>query len=297
MKRLKICLLVSIFILNFLPQIYSQNFIDILNTGYYYIPENKYEDANGSFKFSNKYFNLQYPYVFKNKDIFATKLSISNYQMKDSSALNMYVVYLQLGMLKHFSDKTSLRFAVYPEISSELTDIEKNDFLMPATAILQFKRSEKFTYGFGLMYSKELFGHFLVPMIHAKWLINNSWVFYADFPSYGYLMYYPKEKFKAGLYLSSSTSSIRLSDKYNSAYLQKSHADFSLFLDLYLTKKVVLRTRGGYSIMRSLDIYKKDDTVPFTFSIVEFDDNRKQLNNNIDDAYFFDISLNYRFNY
>ncbi|MFH2140909.1 MAG: DUF6268 family outer membrane beta-barrel protein [Bacteroidota bacterium] len=280
-----------------ISQAFPQNFIDLISAGSNYTPDNKYEDADSSFKFSHNFFNIQYPHVFKNEDVFATKLSFNHYNIKDNSSLDMYIIYLQLGLLKNFNERTSLRFAVNPKIASQLKDIEKNDFLIPCTGILQFKTSENFTYGFGLLYSKELFGHFLIPALHAKWRINNSWFFYADFPSYGYLMYYPKKTFKTGIYLSSSTTSIRLSEKYYSNYIQKSYADFSLFFDLCITKNLVLRTKGGYSIMRSLDMYGKDDTVPFTFSVYEFNDNRTQLNNDIDDALFFEISLNYRYYY
>lgn len=275
----------------------SQNFIDLLSTGSHYIPENKYETQDGSFKMMHNYLNIQYPHVFENKDIFLLKLSANHYNIKNDESFDMYIVYLQLGMLKNLNEKTSLRFAIYPKIASQLKDIEQNDFLMPVIGLFQKSPSEKFTYGFGILYSKEIFGHFINPAIHAKWTINNSWKFYADFPSYGYLMYYPKEKFKTGIYVSSSTTSIRLSDKYESAYLQKSYADFSLFYDLYFTKNVVLRVKGGYSTMRSIDIYAKDDKVPLTISVFEFNDERTQLNDNIDDALFFEISLNYRYNY
>jgi len=209
----------------------------------------------------------------------------------------MYICYLQLGMLKHLSEKTSLRFAVSPKIASQFKDIETNDFVIPVVANFQIKKSDKLEWGLGLMYSYEYFGHFLNPVIYAKWKINDNWTFYSDFPSYGYLMYNPDKPFKTGIYVSSSTTTIRLSNEYNSAYIQKSYADLALFFDVYFTKSVVMRIKGGYSTMRALDLYADNDKVPFTFSLFEFDDNRTQLNRDINDALFFEISLNYRYHY
>jgi hypothetical protein len=301
MKRFLFCFFIIQFCSSavFYSELYSQDFIDLLNMGTKYMPVNHYDSGSGSFKYTNNYFTLQYPRILKNKnkDVLLAKLSLNQYNINDSNSMSLFIFYLQLGMQKNFSERTSLRFAVAPKIASELKDIDKKDFLMPVTAVMQFKKSDKFTYGFGLFYSKEFFGHFLFPVIHAKWKISNAWFFYADFPIYGYLMYYPKKVFKAGIYASTSTNSIRLSEEHNSNYIQKSYADFSLFFDLYFNKNIVLRAEGGYSMMRSLAMYKKDDTVPFTFSVVSFDDHRTQLNRDIDNAFFVKASLIYRYHY
>ncbi|HBX50161.1 MAG: hypothetical protein A2275_11705 [Bacteroidetes bacterium RIFOXYA12_FULL_35_11] len=288
----------NFFFLIFLcSDVFAQDFIDLFSAGSNIVPKNKYETTEGSFRMVSSYINLQYPHVFKNKDIFLTKVSFNNYNIKDDSTVNLYITYLQLGVQKNFNDKTSLKLSVVSKMANQLTDIDKNDFVFPCTAMLQHKKSENFTYGFGLFYSREMFGHFMFPIIHAKWKINDAWFFYADFPIYGYLMYYPKEKFKTGIYISTSTNSIRLAEKYNNNYIQKSYADFSLFFDYYFTKHIVLRAKGGYSIMRSMDMYSKDETVPLTFSAFKFGDNRTQLNDNIHDAPFFEISLIYRYHY
>ncbi|MFH2094961.1 MAG: DUF6268 family outer membrane beta-barrel protein [Bacteroidota bacterium] len=276
---------------------FNQDFIDLASTGMNYVPDNKYEDADSSFSFSHQFFNIQYPHVFENKDILLGKISLNRYHSGETGFPDLYIFYLQLGMLKHLGEKSALRFAIIPKIASQLKDVDKTHFLAPCLAMVQFSPSENFTYGLGILYSKEIFGHFINPAIHAKWKINNSWLLYADFPSYGYLMYYPKKFCKAGFYASSSTTSIRLSKEFNNAYIQKSYGDFSLFADLYFTKNVVLRLKGGYSTMRSLDMYAKGETVPLTISVMEFDDNRTQLNSDIDDALFFEISLNYRYHY
>ena len=299
MIRLLLRVSIFVFSLNILliSNSFSQNFIDLISTGTNYVPENTYEEYDGSFRMMHNFLKVQYPHVFDNDDILLSKLSLHHYNIYDESNFDLYIAYLQIGFLKHLGEKSSLRMAIYPKIASQLKDVEKNDFLMPAIGMIQFSPTEKLTYGFGLLYSKEIFGHFLNPAIHVKWKVNKSWLFYADFPSYGYLMYHPKKFYNTGIYVSSSTTSFRLSDKYDSAYLQKSYADFSLFLDLCFTENIVMRLKGGYSTMRSLDIYNKDDKVPFTLSVFEFNDERTQLNSDIDDALFFEISINYRYHY
>lgn len=279
------------------PILKAQNFIDLINTGTNYVPQNYYESSDSSFSFAGNFINIQYPHVFKNKDVFLVKLSLNNYKIHETNTQNLYNFYLQLGILKNFNKKLSLRFGIAPKIASELKDINKNDLLLPMIGVLQFKASDNFSYGFGALYSKEFFGHFVNPAIYVKWEIDSSWTFYSDFPSHGYLMYHKNLKFNTGIYVSSSTTSFRLSEENNNNYLQKSHTDLSLFFDLYLTKSIVTRVKAGYSTMRALSIYADDDTVPLTFSVFEFDDNRNQLNRNIDSALFFEISLNYRYHY
>lgn len=297
MFRIALCSILVQVIIIFSSDIYSQDFIDLFNVGSNQVPVNKYDSIGGKFRYSSNYLNLQYPHVFKNKDVLLSKLSCNYYNIKNDSSLNMYIVYFQLGLLKNLNDKTSLKLSVALKMANQLTDIDKHDFVLPCTVLLQFRKSDNFTYGLGLFYSKEFFGHFMFPLIHAKWRINDFWFFYADFPSYGYLMYYPNKNMKTGIYISTSTNSIRLSSANNSNYIQKSYADFSLFCDFYFTKHFVLRTKGGYSIMRSLDMFKKEDTVPFTFSIFEFNDHRTQLNDDIHNAFFFELSLIYRYHY
>ncbi len=290
-------ILLSIIFFGGVPRVFSQDFIDLLNTGVNYNPVNKYEETDSAFTFRHAFLNIQYPKVFENKDIFLTKLSLNQYTLEDTRTLYMYICYLQLGMLKHLGEKTNLRAAVTPKICSQFKDINGNDFVIPVIAVLQKKSSEKLEWGLGLLYSYEYFGHFLNPAIYVKWKKTDNWTLYSDFPSNGYIMYNPEKSFKTGIYVSSSTTTIRLSNEYNSAYIQKSYADLSLFYDLYFTKSVVMRIKGGYSTMRSLDMYAENEFVPFTFSLFEFGDKRYQLNGDINDAPFFEISLNYRYSY
>ena len=161
-------LLLSIFLFPCISEVCSQDFIDLLNTGVNYNPVNKYEETDSSFTFRHAFLNIQYPKVFENKDIFLTKLSLNQYTLEDSHILNMYICYLQLGMLKHLGEKTSLRAAVTPKICSQFKDIDGNDFVVPVIAVLQKKSSEKLEWGLGLLYSYEYFGHFLNPVIYAK---------------------------------------------------------------------------------------------------------------------------------
>gem|GEM_PF-4593845 len=275
----------------------SQNYIDLLSAGCNYNPNNKYEDSDSSFNFSHYLINLQYPHVFENKDIFLAKLSLNQYRSTEENFPDLYIIYLQLGGQIHLGDKSSFKFAVTPKIASCMKDVDGNDFIVPVTGLIQFKPSENLTWGAGFLYSYEYFGHYLNPAFHVNWKINDKWLFYADFPSHGYFMYYPGKRFKGGFYASSSTTSIRLSQKYNNCYIQKSYSDFSLFLDTYLSKSVVLRIKGGYSSMRSLDMYEESAKVPFTFSLFEFGDERTQLNRDIDDVLFFEVTLNYRYHY
>lgn len=275
----------------------AQNYIDLLNTGTNIVPENKYENSDTSFSFMSAFFNIQYPHVFENKDVFLTKLSVNHYQMQEDTTLKLYNIYLQLGLLKHLNEKTSLEIGGAAKIASQMKDIDGDDFIFPLSGVIKLRSSEKFTYGFGVLYSYEFFGHFFNPVIYAKWEISDSWSFLADYPSHGHIMYHKDKKYQTGLYISSSTTSLRLSDDYNSCYMQKGYADCSWLFDLYLTKNIVLRTKLGYSSLRALDIYGKDDNVPLTISLFEFDDNRTQLSDDIEDALFFEISLNYRYHY
>lgn len=295
-----LCLTILLFLyLNFCPiqSVFSQDFIDLINVGVDYSPVNKYEGTDSSFKYRQDFINIQVPVVFKNKDVFLPKISLNQYTISDNENFEMYICYLQLGYLKNLGKETSLRMAIFPKIASQFKDVDIHHFLVPALAVLQYKQSEKLSYGLGLTYSKEFFGHFVNPAIYIKWRFRENWEFYCDYPSHGYLMYRHKESFNTGIYLSSSTTSIRLSNKYNGAYIQKAYANLSLFFDINFTKSFVMRVKGGYSTMRSLDMYAKDDTVPFTLSLKEFGDNRTQLNKDINDAAFFEISLNYRYHY
>jgi len=275
----------------------SQDYIDLLSAGTNYVPDNKYENSDSSFKLAHNFLHIQYPKVFENKDVFLTKLSLNHYRWAETSNLDFYNIYLQLGLLKHFGEKTSLRFAVTPKISSQLKDIEGNDFVVPVIGVLQLKPKETFSWGLGIYYSYEFFGHYFNPAIYIKWDINDHLTFYSDFPSYGYLAYHKDQKLNTGIWIASSTTSVRLSNEYNSRYIQKGYVDASWFYDLYLTKNIVIRAKAGYSVMRALDLYAKNDKVPFTFSVMEFNDERVQLNDDIDDAFFFEISLNYRYHY
>lgn len=283
------------------PAIYSQNFVDIIEGGYDHPFNNEYVDSSQSFNYPGYFLALRYPKVLKNGDVLLTKFShtgnkISEFASERNSE-SFYISFLELAYHKKLSDRIAFEMALFAKVGAQTGYIGANCFVFPVAASFKVKKSEDFSWGLGCLYSYEMFGHFVVPTISWDWKISEKMIFKGDFPIKGYLMYQASERIGAGIFMSSTTSTLRMSKEYNNDYMTRACADASVFTDIYLTKSIVFRIKAGYSFMRSVDLFEDGDKLGMTLSAFKLGDNRTQLNSDINDVPFVQFSLFYRYHY
>lgn len=279
----------------------AQKYVDVLEGTYEHCFGSEYVDSAMSFDCPVAHIAVRLPHAFDNGDVILTKLSylqgsISNFSDTYNTE-SFYITYVELAYHKKLSDRAAVEFGVLAKAGSLTGQLNGKCMVMPALAAFRINRSENFSWGLGCMYSYEMFGHFVVPMVLWDWKISDKLYFKGDFPVKGYLMYIPTDRFSTGILMTSSTSSVRLDQKYNYGYMTRAYADAAVFADISLTKRVVFRIKGGFSFMRSYDVFADGDKLGVTLSAFKLGDNRTQLNSDVNDVPFIQAGLFYRYHY
>jgi len=134
-------------------------------------------------------------------------------------------------------------------------DIESNDDWQYGGVILTtWKKNEDLSFKFGLYYNREFFGNFFMPLVGLDWKIDAKNNLFGVLPGYMIFEHKVVPGFYYGFTFRALTNSYReqiidpLDGGYN--YLRIDDNPLGIYADTYLSKKIVLSTEAGYTILR-----------------------------------------------
>jgi len=176
---------------------------------------------------------------------------------------NFHSVSASLTWQKSFSPKYALITSFTPMLSSDLKDISGEDLTYSGAVLLKIRKSAKFSYSLGAVYSKQFFGTVLVPVVGIDWNISDKLTLSAMLPVSEKLTYQLSRKsfigFNGDFGLGGGT--YRLSQKMNSDYFQVRQVKTTLFYEYHLTGNFSVNLNAGYNFGQQLDLYAKDQKV------------------------------------
>ena len=159
---------------------------------------------------------------------------------------------------------------------------------------MKYTRQENLKYNLGVYYNGELFGPFVVPLFGLYYKSNNEkFEVNLTLPIWGDMNYKLNNTIKIGANFAAFVRSYHLGE--SNTYLAKKSNDLFAYLQFNLTKNIVLQTKTGYSIGRTLKVYEENDKTDLAFSAFRFGDDRTVLNPTFKDGMIFKIRLLYRF--
>ncbi len=141
--------------------------------------------------------------------------------------------------------------------------------------ILQKKIRENLSCRFGVYMNSEFFGFFIVPVAGIQWKINDRSDLFGLLPGSITYQYRLTSKTTTGATFRALTNSYAAG--YN--YFRFDENQLGIYMDQYLSKRIVLNAEAGHSILRKVRSGVR---------------NQKGERLLINDAFYFKISLGYR---
>ena len=197
------------------------------------------------------------------------------------------------------NDKWTGTYLFLPKLSSDLKKISRNDFQFGGLVLIDYKKSAKLKYRFGLYYNSELFGPYFVPLIGLYYKSSNDKLeINATLPVWADVNYRFAPWFRVGSNFSGLTRTYNINEPQfseNGEYLVKQSNELFLYGQFELFKSIIIQTKIGYSLGRRYGIYDTKDKVGFGVLLFRIDDDRDQLNSDFSDGMIFRVRLIYRF--
>ncbi len=254
------------FLISAHTNLFAQPFIDLLNVKMESYASQPYDADKGStLSGYQQEATFLVPLEQKNKDVILvggdyTKL---HFQIEGNLAgkTNLYSTSLLLGYDRGLKNKNwRMTVLVLPKINSDYKDISLNDAQLGGVVMFNYKKKETLKYHFGLYYNREFFGDFFIPLVGIDWKINSKMNLFGDLPNNLNFEYKFSPKVYAGASFLSVVSSYRLSSTTGGYYVRQGdksfgHNEIKIYVNMYLTKHVVLYVEGGETFYRSFTLY------------------------------------------
>ncbi|NQY68680.1 MAG: hypothetical protein HRT72_13280 [Flavobacteriales bacterium] len=240
--------------------------------------------------------NLKIPILFKNGDAVIVGANYNSFCVDSADTrFHFYNVTLPVGLHKIFSDKLTADFITLNRFNTDFTNVDKGHFQYGLISTFSLKKSETFKYKFGLYYNYEKFGLFLVPLIGMDWKVNKKLQILGVLPREVTVLFKAHKKLTLGALFNGQITSYAMSTENGGGYVQRSKNDLGVFVDVYLTKSMVIQVGGGYLIGTNYKTYAKGDKMDWAMSFMKFGDDRKVIDKISGDGAYFKVKLLYRF--
>lgn len=283
--------------------LHAQDYVDIAKVFYANTPVNQFDTLTNNTRIEEFGIDLNVPVPLPN----GHALLFGFYGERISTKINpvepnltsVYTVNPRFGINYQHNEKWTGTYLLLPKLSSDFKSISSPDFQMGALALLKRKKSEHFSWQFGLYYNGELFGPFFVPLFGFYYMSPTQKLeLNIRLPLAVDANYRLNPWMKTGLEFSAFVRSYHLNEPYQGKtdnYLTKASNEIFAYLHFHLSDQLLLKTKLGYSIGRNYRVYDIQDRVTWGLSAFRFQDDRNQLNADFQDGLVFRADLIYRF--
>lgn len=270
--------------------LHSQQFIDLVRLEYRISPNNEVVDSLQSA------FNIAYADV---SALVPLKIDSSNYILAGfahSSLLFNDEVFqsntLQIGWQHQWNASWKSTLLALPKYSGKRAKFGADEFQLGGLLIISKTKSPRFQWKFGAYVNDDQFGPLTVPIFGFKWQPSPTFQVDATLPLGATLRKTLSPKFHAGIVYSGRKYSYKATD----SYLEVGENNVWGFVDVYMTKSLVVNLRGGHSILRDYQFFREKDRVDVSFGSFELGDNRLPLTGSVSQGFSFHAGIIWRIN-
>lgn len=281
--------------------LHAQDYLDLLSVGYSYAPPTAFNNTPGanSTTLNLIELNLLLPVPVTPKTALITGFNgYLNRLSLESGApeTELYTAALQLGVNRTYSKGWSSSHILFPRRTGA-ADQDRFSFQLGMANLLQKKSQEGRSLGFGFYINTEEQGLLLVPLFSYYHRSKaGSWEINALLPARADFTFRLDRSLRAGIGFEGLGNSFALHlEPYGPSYVQRSAVELSPYLQIPLSKNVLLNTRLGYSFFRNYRIFEADDTVKFSFLNMFINKQRNSLNTSVSDGFFLSCRIIYRY--
>ena len=248
----------------------------------------------------NEIINVNYQFLKVNPDDFDQKALETGLKIKLPIRLNDHKDYLIFGgRLNHFRHTTSLfpgKETKLSIIEGDLAYFNKikgtpwsymlqghagvySDFIKPDNRHWQYggygigyyRLNQDICFSLGIFYHMETYGPFVIPFGGIEWAVNDRFFLYALFPYLINAEYKLTNRFYTGAEINFIAETYRISQSETNQVVDYvsdhtldfpwSYLDINAFFDFYVTDRLVVYAKPGFTYLRRLELYDANDNL------------------------------------
>jgi hypothetical protein len=233
----------------------AQSFVDIANVSFYKSrPTNLFSNDNQSFYSKSFSVNVNLPIKIDSNNLisFNPVVDRHNYQLKTSTYSTRYLgLTAPLFFVHHWKNanwKTSVGF-IFRNNSIDEPSPNKNSFQYGGVLLNTFGKKENLKFKFGVYANTEFFGLYVMPLLGIDWRVNKKLNVFGVLPSSMTVEYKINRRVSSGLVFKGGTASYRIEDEF---FFRLDDNYLKVFVDVYLTHRIVLFAEYGHSVLRKI---------------------------------------------
>lgn len=259
----------------------SQPYLDIAYLKFQHSPSAGLWSRNNTtnkFNFFNAGMNI--PFQFKkDSSVLVVSMAAELWNVEIKGITNMpgsfQSLIVPLTYVKPLSQKWTLSITGIARWNGTNKELFRNSFQKGGALLATYKKKKDLHFKFGFYYNSEFSGRFIVPLAGIDWKINNKNNLFGVLP--GNLVYEHKlnTHFYWGLAFKAITNSYISQNIISSSsqkFLRVDDNQLSLFIDNYLSKKLVLTTEIGHSALRKFRLGIRDASTKYFYEAKMNDD-------------------------
>lgn len=250
----------------------AQNYINLINGRYYYLPSAEFKDNDIPVRFKEYRIETALPVELNGGNIAGIKPQYKTVSFKSDDAglkdLKLHTFKMPVFTYLKLGEKGwSVYIDVSPKLNSDLKNISGNHFQIGGMFIFLKERNERFFWQFGMFYNQDTYGPFFMPLLGFDWTLSEKDYMAALLPAYFIYERKLSAKFYTGFELELSGETFRLGgSEYNNSYISQlgeNQLTFMteprLFIDFYAVPHLVFYLRAGMRLFHMYEHYTIDD--------------------------------------
>lgn len=293
--------LLCIVVIGFSLQAQDRGTKDIISlSGRYALPSEYKEIYDGKASEIGMLNTLTAGFKLAPRTMFAINVNHFYFNVKDeaempegiASPIKINGIILRAGIIQEFNNGGKLQLLVAPRLMSDFQNLDGNSFQMGGLASYQNDLNSRLNLGFGLIFNKELFGPYMVPLVLLDWQVSERWFIEGMIPVTLKVHYRVNEGLDVGFnHFGLITSYYMGNEDYAGDYMERQSIDLSLFARQRLYSNFFIEGMVGRTVGRSYTQYAGDQTVSFALPLVAFGDDRVAKNVTFKDGMIFTLKL------
>lgn len=164
--------------------------------------------------------------------------------------LRLQTFYLPVTYLMRLSPHSRLSFTAIPRINYS-DEVASNTYQYGGALVYTWRKNKDFALKGGIYYNREFFGNNFLPLAGIDWKANNRLYIFGLLPNNFFIDYKFHEKLHGGFAYKGITSSFRPENATSTEWFSLEEGELKLFIDFYLTKKLVFNIEAGQTAARN----------------------------------------------
>lgn len=277
--------------------IQAQDYADLFSISYGESFESDFENTPNSTTIDALEVDLLAPLAINKKYTFVTGFIFNKNRFElfpESNPVNVYSSLLKIGLSTNHSEKFTSNILFLPKLASDYRNISGDDFQFGGIAIFNYKKSKNFVYKFGLYGSTEAFGFVTTPFFGWYYLSENKRFSMNVLLPISVDINYAFKKFSLGLDYVGIGRSYNINENDANLYADQGSLKATTYIQTkVLNKNILLRAKLGFA-SNNYEVYQQGDTIGLRLPGFDINDNRTQLNPDIQSSFVFEFEAIFR---